>query len=444
MRIYTRFFISSFLALVASSALAQTLDLTSAYKLAVENDAQLHAAYNQLLASKEVKPQALADLLPSISASANTNDVRQETESGFSGVGKSTSQFRDEGFSVSLRQPLFNWASFVRYNQASRQVSQAETTYRLANQSLILRLTERYLNVLQSDVNLGLANSDLKAFEQQLLQAKTRFDVGSIAITDVHDAQSRYDLSVATQIIAQDKLDSNQESLRETIQTDDFLLAPLTRHLAVVPPEPNNMQAWEQTASEQNLSLVIARHDVAIAKKEVDINRSGHYPTVDIVASHKYSETGGGSFGTGFRNESDRIGLELNLSLFEGGKTQSLTKQAAFNHQKTLDELQSLQRTTLRETRDFFRGVNSSVKRINALEQAIVSSQSSLEASQVGLDVGTRTIIDVLDAQSNLSRAKLQLIEAKKNYILNVINLKAMTGSLSEKDIEQINQWLQP
>ncbi|PCH83179.1 MAG: hypothetical protein COB89_01870 [Piscirickettsiaceae bacterium] len=443
MHIFTRLLIPFFLVVATSSALAQTLNLSTAYQLAIENDAQLHAAYNQLLASKEVKPQALADLLPSINASANTNDVRQESESSFSGNGKSTNQFRDEGFSVSLRQPLFNWASFVRYNQASRQVSRAETTYQLAKQALILRLTERYLNTLQSDVNLALANSDVKAFERQLLQAKTRFDVGLIAITDVHDAQSRYDLSVAAQIIAQDNLDSNQESLKEIIQTDSLSLAPLTRHFNAPPPEPNNMPEWEQTAAEQNLSLIIARHDVAIAKKEVDINRSRHYPTVDIVASHNYSETGGGSFGTGFRNESDRIGLELNLSLFQGGKTRSLTKQAAFNHQKSLDELQSLQRRTLRETRDFFRGVNSSLKRINALEQAIISSQSSLDASEVGLEVGTRTIVDVLDAQSNLSRAKLQLIEAKKNYILNVLNLKAMTGSLSEQDIERINKWLQ-
>ena len=186
----------------------------------------------------------------------------------------------------------------------------------------------------------------------------------------------------------------------------------------------------------------MAKLDVVIAKKEIDANRSGHYPQVDLVASHNYSETGGGSFGTGFRNESDKLGLELTMPLFAGGKTLSLTRQAAFNHKKSLDLLQSLQRTTLRETRDSFRGVTTSLQRIHALEQAIVSNQSSLDASEVGLDVGTRTIVDVLDAQSNLSRAKLQLIEAKKNYILNVLVLKGTSGSLSRNDLEKVNLWL--
>ena len=343
---------------------------------------------------------------------------------------------------MSLRQPLFNWASFERFKQAKTQVSNAEAEYKLAEQNLILRLTEAYLNTLEAEVNLGLTNDDVNAFTRQLDQATTRFDVGLIAITDVHDAQARYDLSVATQIAAQDNLHSKKEALREIIQTNEIKIAPLANELPISPPEPNNIAEWETLAAQQNLSLEIAKNDVVIAKKEVNINRAGHYPTVDIVASHDYSETGGGSFGTGFRNESDKLGLELNLSLFAGGKTLSLTRQAAFNHQQSLDLLQSKQRSTLRETRDFFRGVTSNLLRIKALEQAIISNQSSLDASEVGLEVGTRTIVDVLDAQSNLSRAKLELIAAKKDYILSVFNLKSAAGSLSISDIEHINQWL--
>ncbi len=442
MKLLRKSLIYSFLLSVPALCNAQPLDLTAAYKLALEQDSGIHAAYNKLLSSKEVKPQALANLLPSINASARTNDVRQESESSFSGTGKSTGQFREEGFSVSLRQPLFNWASFERFKQAKTQVSNAEAEYKLAEQNLILRLTEAYLNTLEAEVNLGLTNDDVNAFTRQLDQATTRFDVGLIAITDVHDAQARYDLSVATQIAAQDNLHSKKEALREIIQTNEIKIAPLANELPISPPEPNNIAEWETLAAQQNLSLEIAKNDVAIAKKEVNINRAGHYPTVDIVASHDYSETGGGSFGTGFRNESDKLGLELNLSLFAGGKTQSLTRQAAFNHQQSLDVLQSKQRSTLRETRDFFRGVTSNLLRIKALEQAIISNQSSLDASEVGLEVGTRTIVDVLDAQSNLSRAKLELIAAKKDYILNVFNLKNAAGSLSISDIEHINQWL--
>ncbi|MBL4783662.1 MAG: TolC family outer membrane protein [Porticoccaceae bacterium] len=440
---FKRIFTATFCLLLPALTIAQPLDLNRAYQFALKHDAGLHAAYNQLMASKELSPQALADLLPSINATASSHDVRQESESSFSGGGKNTGQFRDEGFSVSLRQPLFNWASLVRYKQASKQVSRAEAKYRLAEQELILRLTERYLDALQAEANFALANDDVNAFTRQLDQAKLRFEVGLIAITDVHNAQAKYDLAVATQIAAQNNLYSKQEALREIIQTDELRLALLADSFPINSPEPNNMADWETLAAQQNLAIEMAKHDVAIAKKEVAINQSGHYPTIDIVASHNYNETGGGSFGnTGFRNETDRLGLELNMTLFAGGKTLSLTRQAAFKHQQSLDILQALQRATLRETRDAFRGVTTSMRRINALEQAIVSNKSSLNANELGLEVGTRTIVDVLDAQSNLSRAKLQLIAAKKNYILNVLTLKGSTGSLSKIDIAKLNQFL--
>ena len=434
---------SIFLLGVSASCGAQQLDLIYSFELASEHDAELHAAYNQLLSSKEISPQALADLLPSIDLSASSSDERQESESSFSGGGKSTSQFRTEGFSITLRQPLFNWARIVNYRQAKQLVSKAEVEYLLAEQSLIIRLTERYLDTIQAHATLTVADKDVKAFSRQLEQAKIRFDVGVVAITDMHDAQARYDLSVATQISAQNNVYSKHEALREIIQTPTGDLAPLETTFPLSPPEPNNIDVWEASAAQQNLTLEMARLDVAIAKKQISIHRSGHYPTIDIVAAHNYSETGGGSFGTGFRNESDALGVELKLPIFKGGKTRSLTQQAAFNHQQTLDQLEALQRSTLRETRDAFRGVTSSAQRIKALKQALISNQSSLKASEAGLEVGTRTIVDVLDAQSNVSRIELQLTEAKNNYILNILNLKKTAGTLSKNDLSIVNQWLQ-
>jgi len=442
MKLFATSFASFLLVAISSSCFAQPLDLVTAYKHALEHDADTHAAYNKLLASKELTPQALADLLPAINASARSDDVRQESESSFSGSGKSTNQFRDEGFTVSLRQPLFNWASITRYNQAKKYVSRAEVEYRSAEQALIIRLTERYLEALQAEANLTLAEDNVSAFSHQLEHATIRFDVGMIAITDMHNAKAQFDLSVASKIAAQDTLFSAQEALREIIQVDFSTLAPMAPTFPLSPPQPNNMTEWEALASKHNLTLEMARHDVGIAKKEIQIHRAAHYPTVDIVASHNYSETGGGSFGTGFRSEADKLGLELNIPLFAGGKTLSLTKQAAFNHQHSLDLLKSLQRSTLRETRDAFRGITANLRQVKALEQAIISNKSSLDANEVGLEVGTRTIVDVLDAQSDLSLAKVQLIEAKKNYILNILKLKSTTGALTQKDIEQINRWL--
>jgi len=444
MNFFTKPFASLTLIAISSGCFAQALDLTAAYQHALEHDADTHAAYNKLLASKELTPQALADLLPAINATARSEDVRQESESSFSvGSGKETNQFRDEGFTVSLRQPLFNWASLTRYSQAKKHVSRAEVEYGLAEQALIVRLTERYLEALQAEANLTLAEDNVSAFTHQLEQATIRFDVGLIAITDVHNAKAQFDLSIASKIAAQDLLFSTQEALREIIQVDVATLVPMASTFPLSPPQPNSITEWEALANKHNLALEMARHDVAIAKKEIQIHSSAHYPTVDIIASHNYSETGGGSFGTGFRNEADRIGLELNLPLFAGGKTLSLTKQAAFNHRHSLDLLKSLQRSTLRGTRDAFRGVTANLRQVQALEQAIISNKSSLDANEVGLEVGTRTIVDVLDAQSALSLAKVRLIEAKKNYILNILKLKSTAGALEEKDVQLINQWLQ-
>lgn len=420
---------------VSSLSMAEPIDLMAAYHLAVNHDSEIHAAYNQLMASKEVKPQALAALLPTIDISASTADVRKESDSN---AGKSTSQSRAESFEVSLRQPLFNWASFVRFNQADQSVSRAEIEYRIAEQDLILRVTQQYLEVLQAEIDLTVANDDMKAFALKLDQAKQRFEVGLIAITDVHDAQARYDLSFATQIAGQDTLASREEALRESIQADEIDLVPLLPKFPLVSPEPNDMAEWEASSKNHNLSIKVAKLDVSIAKNEIKINQAGYYPTIDLVASHRYDETGVTSLGS----ESDELGVEMNLSLFAGGETLSLSRQAAFGHKRALNKLQSLQRSTLRETRDNFRGVNASIQRIQALEQAIISNKSSLEASEASLEVGTRTIVDVLDAQGNLSRAKLQLVAEKKNYILSVLTLKAAAGSLSRRDVALVNDWM--
>lgn len=454
MKFSASLFLSSIILLTAATALAQpentennqkpaTLDLLNAYQLALDNDATLHAAFSKLQASKEIKPQALADLLPNISATAKTGDVRQESVSGFTGgAGKQTSQFRDEGFSVSLRQPLFNWERFSRFKQAKKEVSRAEIEYQLAEQALILRITERYLNTLTAEANVTLANDNLDAFKQQLEQAKFRFDVGAIAISDVHDAQTRHDLAMATQISAQNNLDSKHEALYEVIQTDTSSLSTLDNAFPITLPEPNNISEWEQTSAKHNLSLKAALLDTTIAKNKITISRSKHLPTVDIVASHSYSETGGGSFGTGFTTESDRLGVELNLPLFSGGKTSSVTRQTAHLHQSSLDTLVSLKRSTQRETRDAFRGIIASLHRIKALQQATLSGLSSLQTNQARLEAGTRTLVDVLDAQSNLTRARFSLIQEKQAYILGVLRLKNVAGLLDKTDLEKINQWL--
>ena len=426
------FFTASLANAQQSTSIADSFDLIQAYQLAVQNDAELQAAAARLEAEKEANPQALADLLPSINASANASHLRNESS------GQQTAHYRDEGFSVNLTQTLFNWQQFTRLDQADKEVLRAGIQYQLAEQDLILRVTERYLNTLTAQANLSLANDNVKAFQQQLEQAQFRFEVGIVAITDVHDAQARHDLAVASKISAEDGVSSTREALLEIIQTDYSQLAALKKEFAAIPPQPNNISDWEKTASQYNLAVKIASSDVEIAKKQITILRADHLPTLDLVASYSDNEIGA----THFNSESEKIGIALNIPLFSGGKTSSRVRQAAHLHQASLDTLKSTKRTNKRETRDAFRGVNASLHRINALKQATISNQSSLEASEAGLGAGTRTIVDVLDAQSNLTSAKFELIQEKEKYLLDVLKLKSAAGTLSKTDLEQINQWL--
>lgn len=426
--------------LVASSASAATLDLLQTYELAEQQDSRIRASAALRSANKEAQPQALSDLLPSVQASAESTDVRQESFSSFS---SGTTQFDEEGYGISARQPLFNWGSWVRYKQAQLTTTRADTEYDIARQELILRVSERYLAVLNSQVALQVAQAEHKAIERQLEQVRERFDVGLIPITDVHDAQARYDLTSATLIAAEDAVESNNEALREIIQTSDYQLVPLAGKIPLAPPQPADINDWVGQASQDNLNVLLARSDVAIAKQGIAVERAAHLPTLDLIGAHTYRDSGSGSLGSGFTTETDTWGVEINLSLFEGGRVLSLTREAAFRHQQSIENLHTLLRETERLARDAYRSVITGTHRIQALQQAVVSNESALEANEVGLEVGTRTIVDVLDAQRNLSLAKLQLTQARHNYILNILRLKQAAGSLSVDDLRTVNAWLQ-
>lgn len=436
-----RFVLTALIWLISGNLCAETLDLLQTYQLALEQDARIRAAAAERLADREAAPQARADLLPAIQANAEKSHVRQDSTSNFT---DGVTHFDEDGYGISGRQPLFNWGRWVSYQQAQLQADRADTAYSIAQQDLILRVAERYLNVLNAQASLEVAQAEHTALERQLDQVKQRFEVGLIPITDVHDAQARFDLAYATLIAAEDALSSSQEALHEIIQRRGDALARLATNIPLMPPQPNDIDSWVKTATEDNLNLLLARSDVTIAKQGISLQRAAHLPTLDLVGSHTYRDSGSGNLGSGFTTESDTVGIELNLSLFEGGKAVSRTREAAYRHQQSLEDLKTLYRETERGARDAYRSVITSTLRIQALRQAVVSNESALEANQVGLEVGTRTIVDVLDAQRNLSLAQLQLTQARHNYILNILRLKQSAGSLSEEDLNTVNAWLEP
>jgi outer membrane protein len=268
------------------------------------------------------------------------------------------------------------------------------------------------------------------------------FEVGTATITDTHEAQSRYDLGNASEIAALNDLELKQWALQKIIGTLPQSLAALATSMPLQGPEPGDMAQWVEAAQQNNLQVQIQRAAVEIANQEVARNRAGHHPTLDLVAS--YSDTGatGSNLGVGNDTKAGAIGLQLNLPLYQGGAISSRVREAVANQEKARQDLEQTVRQTALSTREAYFGVTSGIAQVKALEQALISSQSSLDSTKLGLEVGVRTNVDVLNAQQQLFSAKRDLYKARYSYLLSRLKLKSAAGSLSEDDLQQVNQWL--
>ncbi len=408
------------------------------YLLAHDNDPQLKAADATRSAQNETRSQSIAQLLPNLSFSANTDKIKSETTNSafFPAVAE---RYRSHAYQLTLTQPIYRHDRWVALRQANSTVSQAEADYGVAEQALMIRLSESYFNLLAAKDNLDFAQAEKQATARQLEQAKQRFNVGLIAITDVHEAQAQFDLTVAQEITASNQLASAREALLEI--TGQYEQAPLSLQadIPLLNPDPADIDAWVKKATEQNLSLQSAIYASDVANEEINRQRAGHLPTLDLVASRSTAVTGGL---TGRDSDVDKISLQLNVPIFAGGGVNSLTRQAAYRAEAAKQNLIQARRSVTRQARDAYLGVIAEVSRVKALKQAVTSNAKAYEATQVGFEVGTRTIVDVLLSQRELFRAKRDYARSRYDYILNTLRLKQAAGSLARTDIEAINKWL--
>jgi outer membrane protein len=418
---------------------ASAADLLEAYTLARQNDPQLKAADANRLARGEAYPQSRSALLPTLGVTANTTDNSQETKNSsfFPAVEE---DFNTNGYTLTLTQPVYHHDFWVALRQANSTVKQAETDYAAAEQDLIVRVAGRYFDVLSAQDSLDFANAEKESTARQLEQAKQRFEVGLIAITDVHEAQAQYDLTVAQAIQAENELANAREALQEILGQYLDSVQGLQTELPLITPEPDSPTQWADKAAEQNFSIRSAQFALDIAREEINRQRAGHYPTLDVVATRSNSSS---NSITGSERETDTIGLQLNVPLFQGGFVNSKTREAAYRHSEAKYTLEQTRRNVLRQTRDAYLGVIAGISRVKALNQAVISSEKALEATQAGFEVGTRTIVDVLVSQSQLYGAKRDYARARYDYILNTLNLKQAAGTLGEQDIKQINAWIE-
>ncbi len=422
------------------SPAAYGTDLVESYQLALQNDPRINAAEAARFAVGEAKPQSRAQLLPNINFQAEgATNTRETTRSGGFPLPR-TESFSATGYSLNITQPVYRHELIVGLRQADARVAQAEADYQAAEQELVLRVAERYFNVLAAMDNLEFARAEKKAVGRQLEQAKQRFEVGLIAITDVHEAQARYDLTVAEEIRVENQLADARDALREITNQPAKALLPLQDEIPLVAPAPADVEEWVQLAGKQNLQIVSARYGTEIAREEISRQRAGHYPTLDLVASRSNSDVNS-RFGSD--SETDTIGLELNLPIFEGGLVNSRTREARYRFDEAKQNLIEQRRTALRQTRDAYLGVLAGISRVKALKQAVISNEKALEATNAGFEVGTRTIVDVLLSQRELFRAQRDYANSRYEYILETLRLKQAAGILADTDIKAINQWLE-
>ena len=427
------------LGLLAMTPPAWAEDIITSYQLAAESDPTLRAAEAARNASLEVAPQSLANLLPQLGFDGRVSRDRFHPRND--GDGRTT-YYTNKNYRVQLRQAVYQRADFIQLKQADSIIAQANAEYEAAVQELILRVATRYFAVLGAQDNVDFVKADKSAVGRTLEQARQRFDVGLSSITDVADAQARYDLVISDEISAENLLADTYEALRELTGQPQKHLARLKTEIPLKAPEPAFQDEWVTTALDQNLNVLAAEAATESARQEIQIQRSGHYPTVDVTADWEYKDNQFGGVVPLERNDSS-IGVQFNLPIYQGGRVVSRTRESRYRFQEAQELLEQQRRATEREARNNYRGVLTNISKVKALQQAVISNETLQDAAEAGFEVGTRTIVDVLDAQRELLRARRDYARSRYDYLLDSLRLKQSAGILSEEDLVMINALLQ-
>ena len=422
-------------------------DLLGVYRDALGHDAQYASARAALEAGQERLPQGRAGLLPVISASASTvwNDV--EFKSRASGAASVNPSFNTNGYALTLVQPVFRWQNIVQYGQSKLQVAQAEAQFAQAKQDLILRVAQAYFDVLLAQDSLALAQAQKAAISEQLEQAKRNFEVGTSTIVDTHEAQSRFDLTAAQEIAAQNDLEIRRQVLNQVIGSVPEALKTLRSEVQLQRPQPDDMAKWVDAAEQASPLVAVQQAALEIAAKEIERQRAGHYPTLDLVATRgRSSATSAIALGIvqpGSDTDSTTVGLQLNLPIYAGGSVVSRGREALALRDKALADLENTRRTAALNARQAYLNVTNGMAQVKAFEQALVSSQSALDSNKLGYEVGVRINIDVLNAQQQFYSTRRDLARARYDTLLAQLRLKAAAGSLGEEDVQAINALLE-
>lgn len=421
------------LTLAASAPAVQADDLLQIYQQALTSDPLVLQAQAQRNALFEKIEQNRAPLLPTISANVGYdkawNDPRDDS-SGLTG-------------NLKLNQVIYDHSAWVGLSLAEKAASQADSTYASALQNLITRVTKAYFDVLTAKDNYEFRGAEKRAIERQLEQTKQRFAVGLTAITDVHEAQAQYDLASASEILAENTLANSYEALREITGIDHKALNVLdTNRFSAVTPAPSSSSDWLKIAETNSVDLMTQRIGKDIAQETISLYKAGHMPSLSLNAGYSkgLEQKLGNSNEPDFDNMS--AGINLSIPIFKGFKVSSQVKEAQFQYVEASEKLEQTYRSVVKNVRNNYNNVGASISSIRAYEQSVISSESALKATQAGFEVGTRTIVDVLNRTRDLYDSKRKLSDARYSYINSIVALKQAAGTLNEDDVIAINNGL--
>ena len=446
------------------SAAAPATNLVGVYRDALAHDPTFQQAHANYMAAREARPEAFALLLPQITGSAGKTWSHSAGTNGTIGSSQGSTpnsvqlfsyrlpfsqNTNGKQWSLNLSAPLFSWADWMNLKVADSQVAQAEANYQQAAQNLILRTATAYFNVLSAVDTLQAQESSLEAYTLQLQQAKKRFQVGLIAITDVEQARAARDTAAAAVITAKQALANAQDQLEVITGRQYTTLDEPGSDMPLVMPTPANQSRWVRTALKQNLTLIASRLGANAARDNVRAAFGSYIPTVSLVASRSYSNNattenvfGQVFHGLGSDTNDRQVGIELSLPIFSGGGDTARVHQAQYQWIAAKDAVEQASRSTVQQARDAYLGVISGIAHVRALRQALTSSQTAFKATEAGYKVGTQTEVDVLNSLSALVQARTNLATSRYSYINSVIQLRYAAGILSGGEVQAVDRWL--
>jgi len=431
------------------SAPAMAVDLVGVYELAAKSDPRLKAAEYRREATGENKNIARANLLPQIAGSGALTYGSSYTDIADRSLPRA--DIDTSNYGAELRQSLYRQANYESLDVARGQISQADAQYEIAYQDFLIRVAEGYFLVLTRTDTVTFAEAEEKAFKRQFEQAEQRFQVGLTAVTDVHEARASYDAARARAIVARNQLADAKEALRELTGEYFEEYDPLQEVLPLVEPDPADAEGWVDMALQSNPSVLASRAAVDVAESNMRLARAGHIPTLDLIASYnKYKDNSyvytdpisEQQFNSSLKNKGGQARFLLTVPIYQGGRVTAQTRQARYLLDATGQDLDDVQRGIVREAQNTYRAVLAGIQEVEAFEQAVISAESALEATQAGFEVGTRTIVDVLISQQRKYQSQRDNSVARHAYIINHLRLKRVAGLLSGEDLAIVNQLL--